>query len=155
MACGGSIAPAKVSLIQLGLFWRPEGATVRTCPRRVPPQLFSGLATPQRRTLTIEPAHRTVIHQYTVKEHIRPAHVTTALGATTPDDVDFQPLPKRGPRTFERSGTTNFSTGTKSCFRRTAVVAAFFVPADSSWDCHFALHLHRTCEVHLAVNWTA
>lgn len=57
--------------------------------------LASGYAVAQDATLTIEPAHRTVIHQYIVKEHIRPEQVkeTIAVGATLPEDVTLEPVP--------------------------------------------------------------
>jgi hypothetical protein len=58
--------------------------------------LTAGYAAAQDTMLTIEPAHRTVIHQYIVKEHIRPVRVkeTIALGATLPEDVTLQPVPE-------------------------------------------------------------
>jgi hypothetical protein len=58
--------------------------------------LAAGYAAAQDTMLTIEPAHRTVIHQYIVKEHIRPLRVkeTIALGATLPEDVTLQPVPE-------------------------------------------------------------
>lgn len=57
--------------------------------------LTCGYAAAQDSVLTIEPAHRTVIHQYIVKQHIRPVRVkeTIALGATLPEDVELQPVP--------------------------------------------------------------
>jgi hypothetical protein len=46
-------------------------------------------------TFTIEPAHRTVIKQYIVKEHIRPVQVKEriAVGAVLPADVELQTVP--------------------------------------------------------------
>lgn len=57
--------------------------------------LASGYASAQDATLTIEPAHRTIIHQYIVKEHVRPVAVkeTIAVGATLPEDVTLEPVP--------------------------------------------------------------
>ena len=58
--------------------------------------LASGYAMAQDATLTIEPAHRTVIKQYIVKEHIRPAPIkeTVAVGTVLPEDVELQPVPE-------------------------------------------------------------
>jgi hypothetical protein len=49
----------------------------------------------QDATLTIEPAHRTIIKQYVVKEHVRPVAVKESLdvGAVLPEDVTLQPVP--------------------------------------------------------------
>ena len=46
-------------------------------------------------TFTLEPAHRTVIKQYIVKEHIRPVQVKEriAVGTMLPEDVELQPVP--------------------------------------------------------------
>ena len=57
--------------------------------------LVSGYALAQDATLTIEPAHRTIIKQYIVKEHVRPAtiHESIAVGAVLPEDVTLQPVP--------------------------------------------------------------
>jgi len=57
--------------------------------------LATGYATAQEATLTIEPAHRTFIHQYVVKEHIRPLRIkeTVAVGTVLPADVELQPVP--------------------------------------------------------------
>ena len=53
--------------------------------------LAAGYATAQDAVLTIEPAHRTVIHQYIVKEHLRPVRVKEAVtvGAVLPEDVSL------------------------------------------------------------------
>ena len=58
--------------------------------------LASGYAMAQDATLTIEPAHRTVIKQYIVKEHIRPAPIkeTVTVGTVLPEDVSLQPVPE-------------------------------------------------------------
>ncbi|MFL5238751.1 MAG: DUF1236 domain-containing protein [Rhizomicrobium sp.] len=50
----------------------------------------------ERTTFTIEPAHRTVIKQYVVKEHIRPVQVKEriALGAVLPADIELQTVPE-------------------------------------------------------------
>jgi hypothetical protein len=58
--------------------------------------LVSGYAMAQDATLTIEPAHRTVIKQYIVKEHVRPATIkeTVAVGTVLPEDVSLQPVPE-------------------------------------------------------------
>jgi uncharacterized protein DUF1236 len=57
--------------------------------------LASGYAMAQDATLTIEPAHRTIIKQYVVKEHIRPAPIkeTVAVGTVLPEDVTLEPVP--------------------------------------------------------------
>jgi hypothetical protein len=58
--------------------------------------LFAGsTAMAQDATLTIEPAHQTIIKQYIVKEHVRPVVVKedVAVGATLPGDVELQPVP--------------------------------------------------------------
>jgi hypothetical protein len=57
--------------------------------------LVSGYALAQDATLTIEPAHRTIIKQYIVKEHVRPATIkeTVAVGTVLPEDVTLQPVP--------------------------------------------------------------
>ena len=58
--------------------------------------LASGYAMAQDATLTIEPAHRTIIKQYVVKEHVRPATIkeTVAVGTVLPADVSLQPVPE-------------------------------------------------------------
>jgi hypothetical protein len=58
--------------------------------------LASGYAMAQDATLTIEPAHRTVIKQYIVKEHVRPATIkeSVAVGTVLPEDVTLQPVPQ-------------------------------------------------------------
>jgi hypothetical protein len=58
--------------------------------------LASGYALAQDATLTIEPAHRTIIKQYVVKEHVRPATIkeTVAVGTVLPEDVSLQPVPE-------------------------------------------------------------
>jgi len=57
--------------------------------------LASGYSMAQDATLTIEPAHRTIIKNYIVKEHVRPEKVkeTIAVGATVPADVTLAPVP--------------------------------------------------------------
>jgi hypothetical protein len=57
--------------------------------------LAGGYAIAQDATLTIEPAHRTIIKQYVVKEHVRPVTVkeTLAVGTVLPADVTLQPVP--------------------------------------------------------------
>jgi hypothetical protein len=57
--------------------------------------LAGGYAMAQEATLTIEPAHRTIIKQYIVKEHVRPAPIreTVAVGTVLPEDVTLQPVP--------------------------------------------------------------
>jgi hypothetical protein len=57
--------------------------------------LAGGYAMAQDATLTIEPAHRTIIKQYVVKEHIRPAPIkeTVTVGTVLPEDVTLQPVP--------------------------------------------------------------
>jgi hypothetical protein len=58
--------------------------------------LASGYAMAQDAMLTIEPAHRTIIKQYVVKQHVRPVTVkeTIAVGAVLPGDVALQPVPE-------------------------------------------------------------
>lgn len=58
--------------------------------------LVSGYAMAQEATLTIEPAHRTIIKQYIVKEKVRPIRVkqTIAVGALIPEDVELQAVPE-------------------------------------------------------------
>jgi hypothetical protein len=58
--------------------------------------LGSGYAVAQDATLTIEPAHRTIIHQYVVKEHVQPVRIkeSVAVGAVLPADVTLQPVPQ-------------------------------------------------------------
>ena len=58
--------------------------------------LAGGYAMAQDATLTIEPAQRTIIKQYVVKEHVRPAPIseTVAVGTTLPADVTLQPVPE-------------------------------------------------------------
>lgn len=58
--------------------------------------LAGGYAMAQDATLTIEPAHRTIIKQYVVKEHVRPAPIkeTVTVGSTLPADVELQPVPE-------------------------------------------------------------
>ena len=60
--------------------------------------LAGGYAMAQDAMLTIEPAHRTIIKQYVVKEHIRPAPIreTVAVGTVLPADVTLQPVPSAG-----------------------------------------------------------
>lgn len=57
--------------------------------------LVSSYAMAQDATLTIEPAHRTVIKQYIVKEHVQPETIkeTVAVGTVLPEDVTLQPVP--------------------------------------------------------------
>jgi hypothetical protein len=57
--------------------------------------LVSGYAMAQDATLTIEPAQRTIIKQYVVKEHVRPVTVKEelAVGTVLPADVTLQPVP--------------------------------------------------------------
>jgi hypothetical protein len=57
--------------------------------------LASGYAMAQDATLTIEPAHRTIIKQYVVKEHVRPVMIKekVAIGSVLPADVALQPVP--------------------------------------------------------------
>jgi hypothetical protein len=57
--------------------------------------LVSSYVSAQDATVTIEPAHRTIIHQYIVKEHVRPITVkeSVAIGATLPEDVTLEPVP--------------------------------------------------------------
>jgi hypothetical protein len=57
--------------------------------------LGSSYATAQDATLTIQPAHRTIIHQYITKERIRPVRLkeTVAVGSVLPPDVALQPVP--------------------------------------------------------------
>jgi len=58
--------------------------------------LVSGYAMAQDATLTIEPAHRTIIKQYIVKEKVRPIRVkeTVTVGAVVPADVELQAVPE-------------------------------------------------------------
>ena len=58
--------------------------------------LASGYAMAQDATLTIEPAHRTVIKQYVVKQHIRPVAIkeTVSVGTVLPEDVELSPVPE-------------------------------------------------------------
>jgi hypothetical protein len=58
--------------------------------------LAGGYAMAQDATLTIEPAHRTIIKQYIVKEHIRPVRIKedVAIGTVLPEDVSLQPVPQ-------------------------------------------------------------
>ena len=58
--------------------------------------LASGYAVAQDATLTIEPTHRTIIHQYVVKERMAPVRVkeSIAVGAVLPEDVELQPVPE-------------------------------------------------------------
>ena len=58
--------------------------------------VVSGYAMAQDATLTIEPAHRTIIKQYIVKEKVRPIRVkqTIAVGALVPADVELQAVPE-------------------------------------------------------------
>lgn len=57
--------------------------------------LVSGHAFAQDGTLTIEPAQRTVIKQYIVKEHVKPVVVkTVTVGTVLPEDVTLQPVPQ-------------------------------------------------------------
>ncbi|HTK79292.1 MAG TPA: DUF1236 domain-containing protein [Rhizomicrobium sp.] len=58
--------------------------------------LASGYAMAQDATLTIEPAHRTIIKNYVVKERLRPVKVreTLAVGAVVPTDVTLAPVPE-------------------------------------------------------------
>jgi len=57
--------------------------------------LGSSYAMAQDATLTIEPAHRTIIHQYVVKERIKPVRIkeSVAVGSVLPADVALQPVP--------------------------------------------------------------
>lgn len=57
--------------------------------------LASGYAMAQDATLTLEPAQRTIIKQYVVKEHVRPAPIkeTVDVGTVIPEDVTLQPVP--------------------------------------------------------------
>lgn len=57
--------------------------------------LATSYASAQDETVTIEPAHRTIIHQYIVKEHVRPVTVkeSIAVGATLPEEVTLEPVP--------------------------------------------------------------
>lgn len=56
----------------------------------------SGYAMAQDATLTIEPAQRTIIKQYVVKEHVRPVTVkeNVTVGTVLPEDVTLQPVPQ-------------------------------------------------------------
>ena len=58
--------------------------------------LVSGYALAQDAVLTIEPAHRTVIKQYIVKEHVRPIKIreSVTVGTVLPEDVTLQPVPQ-------------------------------------------------------------
>jgi uncharacterized protein DUF1236 len=58
--------------------------------------LAGGYAMAQDATLTIEPAHRTIIKQYVVKEHVRPMKIKAdvAIGTVLPEDVSLQPVPQ-------------------------------------------------------------
>ena len=58
--------------------------------------LAGGYAMAQDATLTIEPAHRTIIKQYVVKEHVRPMKIkeNVTIGAVLPEDVSLQPVPQ-------------------------------------------------------------
>jgi len=58
--------------------------------------LTGSYAQAQDVTLTIAPAHRTIIHQYVVKERIRPVRIkeTVAVGTVLPADVTLQPVPE-------------------------------------------------------------
>ena len=58
--------------------------------------LSVGYAIAQDATVTIEPAHRTIIHQYVVKERVRPVRLkeTVNVGAVIPTDVALQPVPE-------------------------------------------------------------
>ena len=58
--------------------------------------LASGYAMAQDAMLTIEPAHRTVIKQYIVKQRIKPITIkeTVAVGTVLPADVALQPVPE-------------------------------------------------------------
>ena len=58
--------------------------------------LSGAYAIAQDATLTIEPAHRTIIHQYVVKERVRPIRLkeTVGVGAVIPSDVALQPVPE-------------------------------------------------------------
>ncbi|HWY16104.1 MAG TPA: DUF1236 domain-containing protein [Rhizomicrobium sp.] len=59
--------------------------------------LFAGgYAMAQETTLTIAPEQRTVIHDYVVKEHVRPAQVReeVSVGVAIPQGVELQPVPE-------------------------------------------------------------
>lgn len=58
--------------------------------------LASGYAMAQDATLTIEPAHRTIIKQYVVKERVKPIVIKekVAVGTILPEDVALQPVPE-------------------------------------------------------------
>jgi len=58
--------------------------------------LASGYAVAQDATLTIEPAHQTIIKQYVVKERLKPIRVKEAVtvGAVLPEDVTLAPVPE-------------------------------------------------------------
>jgi len=47
-------------------------------------------------TMTITPAHRTVIKNFVIREHIRPVQIkeSVVVGATLPADVVLQPVPE-------------------------------------------------------------
>jgi len=57
--------------------------------------LTAGYAMAQDATLTIEPAHRTVIKQYIVKERMKPVRVSNeiAVGTVVPEGVALEPVP--------------------------------------------------------------
>ncbi len=57
--------------------------------------LAGGYAMAQDATLTIEPAQRTIIKQYVVKEHVKPVTVkeNVAVGTVLPANVTLQPVP--------------------------------------------------------------
>lgn len=59
--------------------------------------LASGYAFAQDTTLTIEPAHQTIIKKYVVKEHAAPVKVkeTIAVGSTIPEGVTLEPVPEQ------------------------------------------------------------
>ncbi|HEY1962378.1 MAG TPA: DUF1236 domain-containing protein [Rhizomicrobium sp.] len=58
--------------------------------------LCASYAMAQDATITIEPAHRTIIHQYIVKERLQPVRYkeTVAVGTVLPEDVALQPIPE-------------------------------------------------------------
>ncbi len=55
-----------------------------------------GSAWAQDETLTIQPEQRTIIHDYVVKERVRPVqmHEDVAIGTAIPQDVELQPVPQ-------------------------------------------------------------
>jgi len=57
--------------------------------------LFSDITLAQDATLTIEPSHRTIIKNYVVKEHVRPAQISAiiAVGVIVPSDIQLLPVP--------------------------------------------------------------